>query len=1197
MAFTVTYNGNGSSGGSVPIDGTSYASGQEVTVLGNTGNLTVAEGTFAYWNTAADGSGTQYGPGAKFAITADVTLYAQFFITTGLTGGGVTAHFSFSYDRILQKTAAHPTGPEPARTNAVIAVCEQDYNQLSGWFGGISLTLPIPLVTHVLPGGGGAGWGPPLSLSPGSGDVTLMRYLIVSEVTEMFMYAQNKGWFAPDGSNEQSCGEGLSRFLAQQFLVLNGLGIIEPGYAISPSWLNSSIPAGQPGSTQIGGKLSTLTAAIDATATTLPLKSAPTSPFVTTFEVQVENETMFVSSVDTSANTFTVTRGYAGTTAAPHASGTEVDFNYGSRSDWVNTTIEYDHGIDAATGCAMLFIYYLHIQLGFSINAIIGAAPGANHAASCLRGVYQNLTNDPGDPFPFFAQLLNTAFPSGQPAVLPTPNPDNPWPIGILSFWGLKNTWGHDEVNDIIDSSGGVYLTGFWLMLEGFNQQVVGGATPTTPTVAFTGVTTTPDGAGPAYETTNPYVPQRIRFPYDVDFASSVLGAFPSTGETPALVTTSIELLGASFPASTEFFFTAGADPYFTNVLPNPNPAAENAPWLSEDLRVFTATPGVDATPVPGAPAFGTDSIAGAYGYIQALIGHLNASYGDPTGIDPFGPTSNVIPGQLTALTGDSSVTPNTTQGSHTYNNYNFALARVRLRGTEGSAGAAEGVKVFFRLWGTQTADTDWNPGYTYLSDTDASGDPLWPEAPADDHTIPFFATGNAPDFTDPTNPEYGTHGINNQTITIEQGDSQWAYFGCFLNLYDQSLTVNGVQVVKAFPGSHHCLVAQIAYAGAPIENIGSVVMSPETSDQLAQRNLQVTSSDNPGGPPAHRVPQTFDLRLSTPAATESAIPGQPDELMIDWGEVPAGSLASIYWPQVDADAVLALADRLYGTHALSAADAHTLKCVTTDGVTYVPIPFGTGESLAGLFTIDLPTTVVAGQAFTVVVRRIGSRRVAVPAPPPVIQARPRRTKAAKASAASDDARSSRPTIVAERYVIGSFAVRIPVATAATLLHAEETALAIFKARLAAMSPTNRWHPVLRRYISYLSGRVDGLGGKAGEVPPSFGGFPAPATPGGGHGGHGGLRGNGHRRDHDDDQPAGEGKVAGLIFDAFGDFEGFVLDTGTHERVFDSRERDVWQLAERAWRERLRITVLTERTEPHRIRSIIVREPPARVTT
>lgn len=58
------------------------------------------------------------------------------FITTGLTKNaqgneGVTAHYAFSYDKTLQKTAANPTGPEPARTNAVIAGCENDFNLMS----------------------------------------------------------------------------------------------------------------------------------------------------------------------------------------------------------------------------------------------------------------------------------------------------------------------------------------------------------------------------------------------------------------------------------------------------------------------------------------------------------------------------------------------------------------------------------------------------------------------------------------------------------------------------------------------------------------------------------------------------------------------------------------------------------------------------------------------------------------------------------------------------------------------------------------------------------------------------------------------------------------------------------------------------------------------------------------------------------
>ena len=69
-----------------------------------------------------------------------------------------------------------------------------------------------------------------------------------------------------------------------------------------------------------------------------------------------------------------------------------------------------------------------------------------------------------------------------------------------------------------------------------------------------------------------------------------------------------------------------------------------------------------------------------------------------------------------------------------------------------------------------------------------ASGNPHWPEAPSDNHTIPFFATSAQPNFTDANDPEFKTGGFtstgaNNLTITIKQGDSQWAYFGCFLNV------------------------------------------------------------------------------------------------------------------------------------------------------------------------------------------------------------------------------------------------------------------------------------------------------------------------------------------------------------------------------------------------------------------------------
>lgn len=76
--YSVTYDGNGATGGSVPTDSKQYAEGQWVTVLGNTGNLAKAGYVFSGWNTAANDGGTAYLSGALFTIGGgNVTLYAQ----------------------------------------------------------------------------------------------------------------------------------------------------------------------------------------------------------------------------------------------------------------------------------------------------------------------------------------------------------------------------------------------------------------------------------------------------------------------------------------------------------------------------------------------------------------------------------------------------------------------------------------------------------------------------------------------------------------------------------------------------------------------------------------------------------------------------------------------------------------------------------------------------------------------------------------------------------------------------------------------------------------------------------------------------------------------------------------------------------------------------------------------------------------
>jgi hypothetical protein len=1052
----VVYNGNGSDGGTVPTDTTNYAVGATVTVAAP-GTLSRTGATFLYWNTVANGSGTYHGGfiDASFAFPnqpGNLTLFAQWAVTTGLTGGGVTTHYTFSYDESL-------TGLEPARTNAVIASCEADYNWMQTQFVGVTRgTTPIP--TTVLPSCCGASWWP-LRLSAGGRSSNFVRELIVAEVVEMFMAAQDRGWGYSNGvGNEESCGEALSLFLLTQFQISIGdAGLISTGSG--SAWLNTSLPASNPASTEFDGTN-----------------------------------------------------------------------HFGARADWINS-VEPFFGNGPATGCALLFLYYLFHQLGFTIPQIVAAAPGVDSSnnvigGSCLHGVYRNLTGDNTDPFPYFASLLDARFPPNLVSAIPGPNRDDPFPLGSLSFIGAKNTWGHDEINDII-SNGGSYPDGVYLALEGFSRNIVGGALPTSPLIAFGGATAVPSTTSPAvfYSSSNLKAPQQILFAYDAFFANP-LGAFPASGETPAAVTSSINVLGANFPATTEFFFLAGADPYFTNVVQDPSdPTKLTVPWLSEDLRVFTATPGAPGAssqyPVPGGPQFVENSVGGsfdfngAYSYVQALLQDLNANFGNPSGTDPFLPSSNVIPQQADQLNADSTVTPFTTIGGNSYHNYSFAIARVRLKGTRGSAGAAIGVKVYFRIWGTQSADVAWDPTSTYLSQNDSSGNPLWPLAPGDNHTVPFFATSSSPNFGAATDAEFGNGGFtntgaNNLTITIAQGDSQWAYFGCFLDVNHSSRLVNGVSVSQAFPGgTHHCLVAQIAYDGAPIRTVGGSVPTPESSDQLAQRNMQVTTSDNPGPPSAHRVPQTFEVRPSAAPLVSGPLAGRTDELMILWGEVPVGSIARLYLPQVSSAEVLKLASWMYGTHLLAASDAHTIECKTIDGVTFVPIPPGAGGPFAGLFTVDLPQTITTGEEFNIVVRRISRRplgkdsqndtgpAVALHAAPPMISRAKHDEHAGllelpEAPAAAPPPLLHEPaarTLVAavpgyERYIVGSFQVRIPVSSRAAMLPAEEDTLAILKARLAVLSRSSRWYQVLMRYSDEVAGRVEGLGGDPNAIPPNL---------------------------------------------------------------------------------------------------------------
>ncbi len=779
-------------------------------------------------------------------------------------------------------------------------------------------------------------------------------------------------------------------------------------------------------------------------------------------------------------------------------------------------------------------------------------------------------------------------------------------PQGTLTFLIDKNTFGLDEVKEAINNNNGLFTNAFWLALDGYSIDTFNSfqVTIPNPTGAFAnlaGVTVsltpaTPTKPNPVYEDAGDTTTiQRIRFSYDVTFAKPLVTPFQPNANQYALTAT-FKTAGVTVPApnsqdTVNFELVPGADPYFSNIDTTDNNAVA---WLSQDLRVCTVAKGASALPGDAsAPAFQNSQTP--YDYIQNVIGYLNGAdaYTVPVPAGSPDPLNN-LEGQTGYETGDSSVRP--LDASKTQN-YNFAIARVRMTSdTQGSAGQAANVRVFFRLWTAPSCDTDFDPNTTYLSS------PAYPSLPATPlpssaslphdprgnaiQTQPFFATdkSGAHDYDNSvTNAN-----IRNLEIPATPGrDSIWAYYGCFLDVYDASNQAH-------YSGTHHCLVAQIAYDNAPLFYQSGTAANPGNTDKLAQRNLQITLSGNPGPKPTHRIPQAFDSRPS-PAFVDAggALTGLPDELMIDWGDTPAGSMAHIYWPEVAAADVLALASRLYGAHPLTATDANTVSCRVTKGVTYVPIPSAARKTFAGLFTVDLPLGVKKGQVFDILVRRLATQT----APPPVIITERRPETPATTAAPNAEVEAA----LKWRYVTGAFQIKIPVTTEALLLGPEENTLAILKARLAAMPAQYRWRPVLKRYIEYVSGRVDGSGGDAAGVPPSLLGYPS--TKGRGRGHDDDDDGDRHDHDHDHDRRRDrddhetfdeyDGKIVGLVFDRFGDFEGFLLGLEDGERAFHSRERNMEHLAERAWRQRLRVSVIADEDEPHRALTLILREPPA----
>jgi hypothetical protein len=469
---------------------------------------------------------------------------------------------------------------------------------------------------------------------------------------------------------------------------------------------------------------------------------------------------------------------------------------------------------------------------------------------------------------------------------------------------------------------------------------------------------------------------------------------------------------------------------------PNPYEIDGQTSWLSTDLRVFQIK--------TGESKFGVTMISDALGFITQVIANLNSgnssgqTFENDISTDPQ--TSQL---ELSQTVGGTPV-------------YNFAIAKVRYLSL---AASATDVRVFFRLFPVATTSVEYDQATGYRRyETPSKVVPLIGIKNGQLTSIPCFATSRVNSAIDSLTTQDDAPNV--QTIPANASGAEMVrYFGCWLDINQTQpqfptnpSPVNGpyasgrISIYDHIRNQHQCLVSEIAFSHAPIPN-GS---TPSTSDKLAQRNLFIVESANPGFIASRRIPQTFELRPSSSKVEE-------DELMIDWGNVPVGSVATLYLPDFDTNDILSLAAKKYRSHRMIFIDKHTLQ-FETGGMSYVPIPFADG-SFPGMLTVDLPEGVKRGQVFTILVRQVTGEQ------DPIVANR--RIESFKRG---------------WRRIAGSFQMTIPVHRKEDILPGQQRLLSNLRWIERSIPADDRWSSVFGKYVSQVAERVDALGGESNKV-------------------------------------------------------------------------------------------------------------------
>ena len=643
-----------------------------------------------------------------------------------------------------------------------------------------------------------------------------------------------------------------------------------------------------------------------------------------------------------------------------------------------------------------------------------------------------------------------------------------------------RSTFGKDEIDALLHLQGSPAFipAAFYVVLDGFRASDLG-ITPVTltgtpnvaPAVAFNPTLnlTAEVTACTAEDPDHLNFPQRFTWTYHARFTD--ISDFTQEIRTVPMTASMTSTSGITVSGQAVITLT---------LQPNPYEIDGPTSWLSVDLQVFELpfTGALPSTP-------GIVLNAGPNDFITRLLANSGGGYNDPAlARAPNHPFDL----DLVANQDSSVVSIGGTIGFIPV--YNFAVARVRYRAL---STPAPNVRAFFRLFQCSTTSTNYQPASTYLSGGQGGTKiPLLGVVNNELVSIPCFAAPRVDPAsanglkaqTDPANV-----GPVGESIPADpSGNEVQVYFGCWLDINQTThvLPAAGSAATGANPytpsrsvqdairGQHQCLVAEINLD--PPEPQIATGASPATSDKLAQRNLTIVGVASP-----HEVPATFEIKPTSP---RRGADDTPDELMIDWGRLPAGSTASIYLPGADADEILATAERLYLRHSLSRSDAHTLRSPAR-GITYIPIPSGSSSNYAGLLTVEVPVGVKRGQVYDVVTRQLRTIRARLPQPPPPP---PEIHDANDTSHIRVVAVEQNGDLLEWRRVVGAFQLSIPVETRTALLPVEERLLSVLR-WIARSIPTNeRWFPIFQRYLKQVGDRVKALGGDPEEITPSSSG-------------------------------------------------------------------------------------------------------------